>query len=101
MGSGVENSGTYSENKFRILYPPDQNVIVGMSVNYLPNYTNTTTWKMCWTLALNSNYLTLGTGNWLGGFALGAYNQTDAITSLNISANNSFTQGTAYLYGIK
>lgn len=99
MGSGVENTGSYSENKFRILYPPDQNTIIGLSVNFLPNYTNTTTYKMCHTLALNSSYL--NAANWMGGFALGAYNQTSAITSLEISVNGTFTQGTAYLYGIK
>jgi hypothetical protein len=64
------------------------------------DYANTTTWKTVRALGFTNNQST--STNYSVRNVVGAYNQTGAITSLNIRALNSdMTSGTAYLYGVK
>jgi len=71
----------------------------GISTTVFPNYTNTTSWKMqisntMTNDATTSTSVVVTTG-------VGAYNQTVAITSLDLLPfNGNFTNGTAYLYGV-
>jgi hypothetical protein len=66
----------------------------------IPDYTNTTTWKMAnlfgvFNAATNSAQLRYM-------FTYGFYNQTSAVTSLEIFlVSGSFTSGTVLLYGVK
>jgi hypothetical protein len=62
----------------------------------IPNYTNTTTWKIANIVTIaspNTNYVYRN--------ASGVYNQTSAITSLNfLPSSGNFTSGTILLYGV-
>ncbi len=63
----------------------------------IPNYTNTTTWKMANIISIaspNTNYIYRN--------ASGLYNQTSAISSLDFFPDSgNFTSGTILLYGVK
>jgi hypothetical protein len=64
----------------------------------IPDYANTTTWKMCSSLSMvnNSAAPTQMTYNAINGF----YNQTSAINSITFFMNGNFTSGTVLLYGV-
>jgi len=65
----------------------------------IPDYTNTTTWKMYWGYSVairNDNSANLSATT-----RIGFHNQTAAITSISLFPNSgNFTSGTAYLYGV-
>ena len=66
----------------------------------IPDYTNTTTWKIAYRYGLGNGNTdpTYATGS----FGTTVYNQTGAITSLVISPDGAnFTSGTVLLYGVK
>lgn len=63
----------------------------------IPNYANTTTWKMADIVTVSSPNT-----NFILRNATGLYNQTSAITSLNfLPDSGNFTSGTILLYGVK
>lgn len=63
----------------------------------IPNYTNTTTWKMADIVSVSSPNT-----NFILRNAAGLYNQTSAITSLVFFPDSgNFTSGTILLYGVK
>jgi hypothetical protein len=75
---------------------------VTQSINYLyiPDYVNTTTWKIGNFYSLTTNFTTTTTYNYRAGFAL--YNQTSAISSLDfLPSTGNFTSGSILLYGVK
>ena len=64
------------------------------------DYANSSTWKLVNSSALTNNATTATSLNYRFGF--GAYNQTGAITSLDIfPSSGNFTSGTLLLYGVK
>ena len=66
----------------------------------LPDYTNTTTWKMIWGFSFVNNTTTPTNFNFNNYMSI--YNQTPAITSLDIFASTgTFTSGEVLLYGVK
>ena len=66
----------------------------------LPDYTNTTTWKMIWGFSFVNNSTTSTNFNFNNYMSI--YNQTPAITSLDIFASTgTFTSGEVLLYGVK
>ena len=71
----------------------------GMAVFEIYNYTNSTTWKMFNAMAIGNNKTT-STSIQLGN-VIGAYNQTGAITEVDIySDQGNWTTGTYTLYGV-
>lgn len=71
----------------------------GMAVFEIYNYTNSTTWKMFNAMAIGNNKTT-STSIQLGN-VIGAYNQTGAITEVDIySDQGNWTAGTYTLYGV-
>jgi hypothetical protein len=81
----INGSSTTANGNTRILFP---------------DYANTTTWKMAWSLASSSNASTPANFNMYESIAI--YNQTAALTSFTISPNSgNFTSGTVLLYGVK
>jgi len=81
----INGSSTTANGNARILFP---------------DYANTTTWKMAWSLASSSNGTTPANFNMYESIAL--YNQTAALTSFAISPNSgNFTSGEVLLYGVK
>ena len=66
----------------------------------IPDYANTTTWKMAYHFGLVVNSSTTTNLNWTPGTSM--YNQTSAITSLEfLNQTGNFTSGTVYVYGVK
>jgi len=66
----------------------------------IPDYTNTATWKMGETTALNVDPTTTTSEQFYKGIAI--YNQTTAISSLLfLPSSGNFTSGTILLYGVK
>ena len=71
---------------------------ISLAYVYIPDYTNTSTWKMfiSYSLAAASTSTNFNFRNFLG-----FYNQTTAITSLGfIPQNGTFTSGSYILYGV-
>jgi hypothetical protein len=65
------------------------------------NYTNTTTWKFYNVHAIGNNSTTTTEANYVT-ILQGAYNQTTAISSIELFANTgNLTSGTVLLYGVK
>jgi hypothetical protein len=66
----------------------------------LPDYTNSTTWKMIWGFSFVNNTTTSTNFNFNNYMSI--YNQTPAITSLEIfQSTGNFTSGDVLLYGVK
>ena len=72
----------------------------------IPNYTNTTTWKMAKCRSITNSAVTVSDFNYTENIAV--YNQTGAISSLQFSTGVSSTfgsgaglSGTIYVYGVK
>lgn len=98
----ITNGGAFSATS--IDFSETQDNAVSESLYYLdvPYYSNTTTWKMLYQkFGLNNNPSPSTSVN-IATYHFGAYNQTAAITEINlISSSGNFTSGTAYLYGVK
>lgn len=63
------------------------------------DYTNTTTWKLLNSSAITNNGTTVTNLNYR--FGMGAYNQTSAISSLDIlPSSGTFSAGSLLLYGV-
>jgi hypothetical protein len=77
----------------------DNGVTQGLFYYNFFDYANTTTWKLLKVYSLGNRFDTTTNLGYLESF--GAYNQTDAISSLRLFPNSgNFTSGTAYLYGV-
>lgn len=67
----------------------------GLSHVWIPDYTNTTTWKFANVMSISSD----ATTTFYSQFSVGAYNQTGAITSIDIFPTSGTMGGTVLLYG--
>jgi hypothetical protein len=77
----------------------DNAVTQGLLMCTFPDYTNTTTWKIANTVSFG-NHPTTATNYVYANYGL-AYNQTSAISSLQIrSGSGNLTSGTVVLYGV-
>jgi hypothetical protein len=77
----------------------DNAVTQGLFYYNFFDYANTTTWKLLKVYSLGNRFDTTTNLGYLESF--GAYNQTDAISSLRLfPSSGNFTSGTAYLYGV-
>jgi hypothetical protein len=72
----------------------------GLASIYIPQYANTSTWKIAQSQSISNSYLTSTKLNmWQ---LTGMYNQTTAITSLEFRVpSGTFSGGTVYVYGVK
>ena len=79
----------------------DDTVGTGLIVLDLPDYTNAATWK--WNNIAALAVSDVNTAQFRLFKAFGVYNQTAAITQINLLnySGGNFTSGTAYLYGVK
>jgi len=78
----------------------DNSSAEGLLVINIFDYANTTTWKAVESSSLTNNATTATNLNYRRSF--GAYNQTSAISSIDIfPSSGNFTSGTALLYGVK
>jgi hypothetical protein len=73
----------------------------GINIVNVYDYANTTTWKFCDSRNFNNRAGTPANVN-IDAIYKGVYNQTGAITELNLfMSSGNFTSGNYYLYGIK
>lgn len=100
MGT-AEADQAFSNTKIQLFPNQDDGTDDGFSYTILPNYTSTTSWKMAQTWSMG-NWYTTPTSVRVANFS-GFYNQTTAITSIELFQNGgyNFDAGTAYLYGVK
>lgn len=83
-----------------VFSPNDNSVATGISIIDIPDYTNTTTWKMVEVKSVSVSATTTTNNNF--NYRFSVYNQTTAITSLVFfPASGNFTSGTLLLYGVK
>ena len=94
------NNWTFNDDRFYLNGNVDNATTQSLVVIDIPDYTNTTTWKMAQAIAINNNATT--TANVSLNSLVGVYNQTSAISSLGFyfSSGNA-TSGSILLYGVK
>jgi hypothetical protein len=90
---------TFSDNYIRIASDSDNTTSQSLIVADIPDYTNTTTWKMVNAYSMNTDPTT--TTSFYLYKIIGHYNQTSAITSIELLPDSgNFNAGTALLYGV-
>ena len=78
----------------------DNSVANGLTILTIPDYANTSTWKIAFTEGIEVNATTTTSFNFVRNMIF--YNQTAAITQINIlDSGGSFTSGNYVLYGVK
>ena len=78
----------------------DNTVAQGLSIITIPNYSNTSTWKIIDRSVLGNSATTTTNFNWYRRFSF--YNQVNAITSITLFPNSgNWTSGTVKIYGVK
>jgi len=94
------NAASFAASLFFVNASQDDTVSESLIVLDFHDYANTLTWKMASILAINNNQSTNTNFNWVNG--AGVYNQTGAISEINLFNNNagSFNGGTYILYGV-
>jgi hypothetical protein len=91
---------TFADTFAVMAYSPDNGASTSLQHVVIPNYANTSTWKVCETVSICNDSTTPTSGQVL--WAYGVRNSTDAITSLEFSyASGNATSGTIYVYGVK
>jgi hypothetical protein len=78
----------------------DNTVAQGLSIITIPNYSNTSTWKIVDRSVLGNSSTTTTNFNWYKRFSF--YNQVSAITSITLyPSSGNWTSGTVKIYGVK
>jgi hypothetical protein len=96
----VASVNTYGQDHIGLSISSDNAVTQSLHYVSIPDYKNTTTWKMCDTYSAVNNATTTTSFNYRATF--GFYNQTSAISSLQFFlSTGNFTSGTVLLYGVK
>jgi predicted secreted protein len=98
--SGANGQGAFTNSAIQVHADTSGTVASGISTVNIYDYTNTTTWKTAdifsvavWPSVSTELYVKTLTG---------AYNQTSAISSIQLLADSTtFTSGTVLLYGVK
>jgi hypothetical protein len=93
------DGGTFNDTSAIFGWRNDDAVSQSLSIGYIYDYANTSTWKMFRTINVMNNATTATDFN--RSRRIGLYNQTDAITSFSlIPAAGNFTSGDYLLYGV-
>jgi hypothetical protein len=96
--NGAADNSTFGQARLKIITDADNTAATTLGYVQIPDYANTTTWKICQFYAWGPNHTTPANANLTA--AWGVYNQTAAITSIDLSpASGNFSGGTAFLYG--
>lgn len=77
----------------------DNTVTVGLTTISIPDYANTSTWKTLSGVSFGANETT--TTNAMGDISYGGYNQTGAISQIDITSSSGNISCSYYLYGVK
>ena len=95
--NGGDNQSFGNQNFFAIPQA-DNTVIQGIAEFELFDYANTSTFKLCRKSCMTNNATTTANFNMFVEFS--AYNQTDAITEINLFTQAGNIKGTYILYGV-
>ena len=95
--NGGDNQSFGNQNFFAIPQA-DNTVIKGIAEFELFDYANTSTFKLCRKSCMTNNATTTANFNMFVEFS--AYNQTDAITEINLFTQAGNIKGTYILYGV-
>lgn len=100
--SGTLNNLTFNATNIQIAQGNDNSVSEGLAIFSVPDYANTTTWKLVDVpVSISNNATTTTNFNALNYYG-GCYNQTAAITSITFLYNTgNITSGDYYVYGVK
>ena len=99
-GYGAVTGGSFSLTSLEMSPGNDNTTAQGLMVYEIPDYANALTWKIINSLPAVNNATTTTQVNYDP--RAGVYNQTVAITELNMfPAAGNFTSGTYALYGVK
>jgi hypothetical protein len=98
--SGANAQGSFGNSSIQVYPDTNGTVASGISTVNIFNYTNTTTWKTVNVFGI-TNWPSTNTELYAKTLT-GAYNQTSAISSIQLLADSTtFTSGTVLLYGVK
>ena len=92
------DNGQFGNQNFFAIPQADNTVIEGIAVFELFDYANTTTFKLCRKSCMTNNASTTTNFNMFVEFS--AYNQTGAITAINLFTQAGNIKGTYILYGV-
>jgi hypothetical protein len=93
-------SGAFGATNVSVYIDNDNATATGMAIIDVPDYANTTTWKMSTTFNIGNDTTT--PANLKANVYWGFYNQTGAISSFSFFPNaGNFTSGEILLYGVK
>jgi len=102
ISSSTINQGTttaFGNSNISLFYSQDDTDATGLSVIHIPDYTNSTTWKMVQVETLGNHDATPTSANFYRSFGL--TNLTATITELRlIIGGGTFSSGTVLLYGV-
>lgn len=100
LGYTQQNNQSFGQTYLEFSNAQDNSVATNLSYFTIPDYANTTTWKMLQGFSIQVNATTTTNFNILPLSSF--YNQTAAITSITFFGSNAnFTGGTVYVYGVK
>ena len=100
LGYTQQNNQSFGSTYLEFSNAQDNSVATNLSYFTIPDYANTTTWKMLQGFSIQVNATTTTNFNILPLSSF--YNQTAAISSIEfIGLNANFTGGTVYVYGVK
>jgi hypothetical protein len=93
------SNATFNNTKWRISDSADNAVTQSLITVTIPDYANSSTWKLANWVSIVNNATTTTNANYQN--AIGFYNQTGAISSLELLADSgNLTSGTVLLYGV-
>jgi threonine/homoserine/homoserine lactone efflux protein len=99
-GNFTSQAMSFDTTFMRLCASIDNVTTQGLITLTIPDYANTTTWKMGYVYSITNNETTVTNGRIHAGN--GFYNQTGAISSLLFfPQGGNFTSGTVLLYGVK
>ena len=97
--SNASNGELFGDTSMNVASGNDNSVATGLIYITIPDYANTVTWKYFNALSVQVNATTTTSGNFQHRF--GAYNQTTAVTEINLlSSSGNLTSGDYILYGV-
>jgi len=98
--AGAIDNVSFGGTNVNISTSSDNAITQSMHSIYIPDYVNTTTWKIANFYSITTNATTTANYNFRAEFGL--YNQTSAISSLDFfPSTGNFTSGSILLYGVK
>ena len=99
-GGGSQGDVTFPNSSWTLAIGADNASTDGLATVLIPDYANTTSWKMATNHSITNSWSTPANLNAIR--YMQSYNQTAAITSITLfPASGTWTAGTAYLYGVK